>query len=308
MQIVLRIVNFFVIVFAVVFTYLGFEKHQGNPFYYLAFSILVNLLFIYSLNTKRLFFEIFFATLIWLGFWFKYTMSIIYLKSLIYDSGPLANIVNIDKALVPSMVAISAVFFGYIIRQKFFSTETNYREEKSFFEKIYLDNKKLIIFSFVVSFFIIAFFNFQLNIYQKGFIYPHGVSSIVTNFIKWMLLFGLTTFSSFFIYTEISRLKKFSALTTFVVFTEIFVSYSSMLSRLLILNHAAIAYSLTKFWDIIKNKIIFFLGIFILIIVMFLANNYFSNHYRLKYAIDIEAYIINQNFFKIMFRICFWYS
>ena len=128
MKIILRIVNFFIIIFAIVFTYLGFEKHQGNPFYYLLFSVLVNLFFVYSLNSKIFFFEIFFATLIWLGFWFKYTMSIIYLKGLIYDSGPLSNIANIDKALIPSMVAISAVFLSYIIRQKFFLIETNYRD------------------------------------------------------------------------------------------------------------------------------------------------------------------------------------
>ena len=50
-----------------------------------------------------------------------------------------------------------------------------------------------------------------------------------------------------------------------------------MLSRLLILAHAAIAYSYFKYWNIIKNKLVFFLFLFSLIATMFLANNYFSN-------------------------------
>ena len=68
----------------------------------------------------------------------------------------------------------------------------------SFFEKLYLNNKKLIMFLFILSFSAIAYFNFHFNIYQKGFIYPHNISSIVVNFIKWMILFGLTTFYLFF--------------------------------------------------------------------------------------------------------------
>ena len=287
---VFNITKFFIVIFAIVFTYLALDKHQGNSFYYLVFSFLINLLFIYSLNSKKLFFETFFAVLIWLGFWFKYTMSLIFRDGNIYDSGTPYNIVNIDKALIPSIVAISAIFLGYSIRQNFFNVKINEREEMSFFEKIYLNNKKLIMFVFILSFSVIAYFNFHFNIYQKGFIYPHNFSAIIVNFIKWMLLFGLTTFSCFFVYTEVLRFKKFSPFVVVVAFTEIFISYSSMLSRLLILAHAAIAYSYCKYWHIIKNKVSFFLFLFSLIATMFLVNNYFSNNYRINYAIDISSY------------------
>ena len=198
--------------------------------------------------------------------------------------------INIDKALVPSMIAIIAVFLSYFIRQKFFTVKINQQQEKSFFEKIYLENKKLIIFLFVIFFCVIAYLNFQFSIYQKGFIYPHKIPSLIVNFIKWMLLFGFTTFSCFFIYTEVLRLKRFSPIVTFVMFVEIFISYSSMLSRLLILTHASIVYSFTKYWDIIKNKVVFFIFLFFLVISMFIANNYFSNHYRINYTIDVTAY------------------
>ena len=153
MKNIFNIIKFVIIIFAIVFTYLAFDKHQGNSFYYLLFSFLINLLFIYSLNTEKLFFETFFAGLIWLGFWFKYTMSLMYMRGTIYDSGPLFNIINIDKALIPSMVAISAIFLGFAIRQKFLNFNINIRDQRSFFEKIYLNNKNLIMFLFIFFFF-----------------------------------------------------------------------------------------------------------------------------------------------------------
>tara|TARA_B100000787_G_scaffold132527_1_gene101366 strand:- start:400 stop:1929 length:1530 start_codon:yes stop_codon:yes gene_type:complete len=290
MKTVLNNIKFIIIIFAIVFTYLALDKHQGNSLYYLIFSLLINLLFIYSLNNKKLFFETFFATLIWLGFWFKYTMSLMFRDGNVYDSGTPLNIVNIDKALIPSIVAVSSIFLGYIIRQKFFNVKIHEQEQMSFFEKMYIENKKLITLLFILTFSVIGYFNFYFNIYQKGFIYPHNFSAIVVNFIKWMLLFGLTTFSCFFVYTEVLRFKKFSPFVIIVAFTEVFISYSSMLSRLLILAHAAIAYSYCKYWDIIKNKLVFFLFLFSFIATMFLANNYFSNDYRINYAIDVSSY------------------
>ena len=287
---ILNFVRFLVVIFAIIFTYLASSKHQGNVYLYFLFSFLVNFFLVYSLNIKKLFFEIFFATLIWLGFWFKYTMSLVFLNGIIYDSGPLENITNIDNALIPSIVSIIAIFFTFLAREKFLNFKLKISKEISVSEKIFLKNKKIIMTIFVFLFLIIAYVNFHFNIYQKGFLYPHEISFLVVNFIKWMLLFGLTTLSSFFIYTELLRLNKLSNFTILIAFTEIFISYSSMLSRLLILVHSAIMFSIMKYWDYIKNKIIFFLVLLSLIFSMFLANNYFSNHFRINYAIDISAY------------------
>ncbi len=290
MKTILNFVRFFIVIFAIIFTYFASVKHQGNIYLYLVFSFLINIFFVYSLNAQKLFFEIFFATLIWLGFWFKYTMSLVFFRGIIYDSGPLENIVNIDKALTPSIVAILSIFLTFLIRERFLKFNFIISKEISFCEKIFLNNKKKIMSTFVFLFLIIAYTNFHFNIYQKGFLYPHDISLIYVNFIKWMLLFGLTTLSCFFIYTEILRSNKFSTILVYIAFTEIFISYSSMLSRLLILIHTAIMYSITRYWDFIKNKTIFFTILFSIIFSMFLANNYFSNHFRIDYAIDISAY------------------
>ncbi len=287
MKKVFKIFNYFLILFGILFTLIASQNHSGNIYIYILFSLVINSLFIYTLNTKSLFFEIFMATFIWLGFWFKYTFSLIYLEGIIYDSGPIKNMINIDKAILVSIFAILSIFFSFFIRKKFFEEKNNIIKDQSFFEKIYLQNKKKIIFIFISVFCIIALLNFNLNIYQKGFIYKHEYSFLVSNIIKWMLLFGLTTFSCFLIYTEILRIRKISILLITVIFFEMFLSYSSMLSRALIMNLSAITFSFSKYLDLIKNKKNFFLIILTLIMLMFLGNNYFSNYIRINYAQEI---------------------
>ena len=234
-------------------------------------------------------------------FWFKYTFSLIYLDGIIYDSGPNTNMFNIDKAILVSIVAISSIFLSFLIRRKYFEEKKYIIRDKSFFENLYLQNKKIIIYVFVLVFCLIALVNFNFNIYQKGFIYKYEYSFFVSNFIKWMLLFGLTTFSCFLIYVEILRNRKISILLILVIFTEMFLSYSSMLSRALIMNLSAITFSFSKYLDLIKNKKFFFLALISLVMLMFLANNYFSNHIRINYAQEIGLDIkIKENQNKIL--------
>ncbi len=280
---------------SVAISLLALQFHEGNVYNYLIFCILINILFIYTLKTKSLFFEIYFAAFIWLGFWFKYTLSLIFLNGIIYDSGPITNMINIDKAIFTSTVAISAVLLSFIVRRKFFKEKEYIIKETSFFETQYLNHKNKIIFLFIMLFCIIAYLNFNLSIYQKGFIYKNEISPIINNFFKWMLLFGLTTLSCFFIYTEILRIKKISLPLIILAFFEIFLSYTSMLSRALIMNLSVITFSLSKYFNIIKNKKFFFSILIILILSMFFINNYFSNFVRINFAQEIGTEIINKD-------------
>ncbi len=298
MKKIFRLFNIFLIVFSATFTLLAFQKHEGNIFIYLFFSILINSLLIYTINTKRLFFEIYFALFIWLGFWFKYTFSLVFLNGIIYDSGPISNSANIDEAIFASIIAISAVFISFILRNVFFKEKLYKINSKSYFEEKYLRNRKIIISLFILLFCLITIFNFNFSIYQKGFIFKHEIPLFIVNLTKWMLLFGFSTLSCFFIYTEILRLKKISLSLIIVAFFEIFLSYSSMLSRALIMNLSALTFSISKYLVLIKNKNYFFSIILILITSMFLINNYFSNHIRINFANEIGFELKNEEFIK----------
>ena len=294
MKNIFKIFSVFLFLFSTIITLLALQSHEGNIFYYLIFCILINLLFIYTLNTQSLFFEIYLAVFVWLGFWFKYTFSLVFLNGIIYDSGPITNMVNIDKAILTSTVAITAIFLSLIFRKKFFKEPSYIINEPSFFETQYLKYRNIIIFLFVLLFCITAYTNFNLSIYQKGFIYKNEISLVISSFFKWMLLFGLTTLSCFFIYTEILRLKKISLPLIVLIFFEIFFSYTSMLSRALIMNLSVITFSLLKYLNYIRNKKFFFSIILSLIISMFFINNYFSNYVRINFAKEIGLEIINK--------------
>ena len=291
---IFKVINFFFILFAIIITSLAISEHSGNIYYYIIFSIIINTLLIYTLNTKSLFFEIYLSLFIWLGFWFKYSLSLVFLNGIIYDSGPVENMINIDKAILVSIVAISSVFLSFILRKKIYRENIYQIKKISFFEKSYLKFRKESIFLFIILFCFVAFLNLHLNIYQKGFIYQHEISFLIVNFIKWMLIFGMTTLSCFFIYTEILRLQKVSPLLITVAFFEIFLSYSSMLSRAVIMNLSAITFSLSKYLDLIKNKKFLFILISSLLISMILSNNYFSNHIRINFAQEVGNDVRNK--------------
>ena len=294
MKKIFKTINIILFLSSTITTLLALQFHEGNILNYLVFCILINFLFIYTLNTQSLFFEIYFAAFIWLGFWFKYTLSLIFLNGIIYDSGPTINMVNIDKAISTSIVAISAVLLSFIFRKKFFKEKEYIIKDISFFEIQYLNHRNKIIFLFVILFCTIAYLNLNFSIYQKGFIYKNEIAFLIKNFFKWMLLFGLTTLSCFFIYTEILRLKKISLPLIIFAFFEIFLSYSSMLSRALIINLSVITFSLSKYLKIIKNKNVFFSTIIFLILSMFFINNYFSNFVRINFAQEIGKEIISK--------------
>ena len=296
---IFKVINFFFILFAIIITSLAISKHTGNIYYYIVFSLITNALLIYTLNSKSLFFEIYLSSFIWLGFWFKYSLSLIFLNGIIYDSGPVENMINIDKAILVSIVAITSVFLSFILRKKIYRENIYQIKKESFFEKSYLKFRKESIFLFIVLFCSVAFLNLHLNIYQKGFIYQQEIYFLIVNFIKWMLIFGMTTLSCFIIYTEILRLQKISPLLITVAFFEIFLSYSSMLSRALIMNLSAITFSLSKYFDLIKNKKFFIILISFLLISMFLSNNYFSNHIRINFAQEVGNDIKNK---KLMIK------
>jgi hypothetical protein len=288
MNFIFNLLRFVIVLVSITFTYLAYTKHQGQAHNYIIFSFLINLLFLYSLNKKKLFFEIFFAGLLWLGFWFRYTMSLIFYNGIVYDSGPHKNINNIDEALLVANVAFMAVFTAYLIRQKIFKNKNSLITSYSFFEKIFLKKKNFILFIFFSLFTFISYINFKFSIYQKGFIYPLDLPYFLIIFVKWMMLFGLTTLSCFFVNTEIIRLKKISTATIIIMLIEIFASYTSMLSRLLVFVQSSILFSIIKYFNLIKNKFLFVFIILTCVLLMFFFNNLISNHYRINYAIDIN--------------------
>ena len=113
-----KLIIFIIFILSAVITLVSIQSHEGNILNYLVFCILINFLLIYTLNSRSLFFEIYFAVFIWLGFWFKYSLSLVFLNGIIYDSGPIINMANIDKAIFTSIVIFHS-FFSFCIEKIF---------------------------------------------------------------------------------------------------------------------------------------------------------------------------------------------
>ncbi len=150
--------------------------------------------------------------------------------------------------------------------------------------KIYEKFRKQLWLIFLLLAITIFSFNIFFGIYQKGIVSSFDGHVIFSNFLKWFLLLGLTSLSSWLIYNEI-KIKKISYLTYFISIFEIFLSSISMISRGMIFNSGAIYYGVYKFSKKInlnfgiKKFLIFFLFILVLFYISVISVNHIRTNF-----------------------------
>ena len=100
-----------------------------------------------------------------------------------------------------------------------------------------------------------------------------------------LLLFGLTSISSFILYFEIVTFKKLSNLTLIIVLLETFFSSLSMISRAMFFSCLPIYFSIYQFTRSIKKNfdISYFIKFFIIVICLFYISVVSVNFIRTKY-------------------------
>jgi|TARA_B110000037_G_scaffold218772_1_gene282448 hypothetical protein len=218
--------------------------YEGSIFIYISYFLSLIAMLFYLTDKKSSYFEIFFSAYLFLGFWFKYVFSLILYEGRIYDSN-VAQIksTDIDDILILGiMIALTCLLSSFM--NKKFKKKKNIQSqkdlEKTFFVDLYLQNRVKVLIIFLLSIVTVAFFNSKLGIHQRGFIFDTELPLIIINLVKWLLLFGFTTFSCFIFHVEIKNLKKINSFTMIIIFFEIFSSYTSMLSRSFIINSSSL--------------------------------------------------------------------
>ena len=276
----LRIIFF--ILFLVISVY-SLKFYEGSIFVFAIYCLSFIVMLYYLTDNKSSYFEIFFSSYLFLGFWFKYVFSLILYDGKIYDSGQIKS-TDIDEVLIISIFITIICLISSFINKNLISkylNKKNESKEKSFFENFYLNNRILILLFFLLFISIVGFLNYQLGIHQRGFLYQTEIPPIIKNLTKWLLLFGFTTFSCFLIHVEIKNLKKINIFSILIVLLEVFISYTSMLSRSFIIN--AVSLILPTYQKSIKlmkkydNK---FFVIFLIILFFTMASLYGVNHIR----------------------------
>ena len=295
-----RTLIFSIITFTILFSLLKFE---GNKTLLLIYSILINYIFILSFKKNASFFEFFFGNLLWLGFWFKFFIFFIYADFEMYEglSSNFNNLTKIEKLniLNNAMFVSCFGFIGYILAS--YLTKVRTKNWNFYYNQNSTINFQtaLIILTLVLVF-IVAWFNLENLIYQRGMISESKFPFFVNSIVKWLLLFGFSSIISIFIFYNL-RNKKLLYFLSFFSIIETSVSCFSYLSRASIFNSFSIFFGIYKSNKLFKLNlnIKYFIVYFFLIIIFFIITlstvnlwrTYYFNHYdndQVKLTINFE--------------------
>ena len=283
----LKICKYSILTFISILFYFGLVNYSGNKFNYLLFSIISNFLIYFAFRRNSIFFETFFSLLLWLGFWFKFSCTILLQEGLFGEEvGSFDySLFSFDKSLIVSQVGIiSFILSGYL--REFFIF--NYPQKIKYnFKKVnfFIKNRIKIWILFIIIFIMINFLNYYFKIYQKGLLPIYDINFFVSGIFKWLLLFGLTSISSLLIFYEINTFKFFFISSSLIIFSETFLTSLSMLSRGMIFNALALAFGIyifSKKINITSNLKYHFKSFFIIIALFYISVNY-VNYIRANY-------------------------
>ncbi len=265
----------------------GFNQYEGNRFFYVIFSLVSNYLIYFSFRKHAIFFETFFSIFLWLGFWFKFTCTILFTDGIFREGVGLFDYTSIsfDKVLMVSSIGIVGFITGGYLRE-FLIFKYPKKINLNLNLKTFFLNKRIKIWMIFFAFFVlISITNFYLKIYQKGLLPLNDFNFLFSGFYKWLLLFGLTSISSILIFLELNFFKKFFTLSAVIIFFETFLSSLSMLSRGMIFNAISILYGVYKFSNKINLKISIknYLNSFLVIVILFYISVFSVNYIRANF-------------------------
>ena len=285
-KIILIIFKLFVLSLIIFIFYNGLINYKGNKYLYILFSIVSNYLIIFSFRKKAIFFDTFFSLLLWLGFWFKLTVTISFTDGMFREGAGLFDYSSdqFNSVIIISMIAILAIILSGHVRE-FFFTYPNKIDIKIKYSNYYLKNRNLILLLFFILVTLIFTINSYFKIYQRGLVPIYEYNFIFSGIIKWLLLFGLSSIGCVILFIESDAYKKIFTLTGFLIVLETFMSSTSMLSRGMIFNSLAILYGIYKYSN--KAEINFrladFIKILLSIFILFYISAISVNQLRAKY-------------------------
>ena len=296
-MIIYKIYKILRVIFFTLFICISFfsiKFYEGSVTIYTVYCLSLILMLFYLTDKKASYFEIFFSIYFFLGFWFKYVFSLLFYNGIVYDSHiETIPMKNIDEVLILGIwISLICVLSSFICRnfKKNYLVQNKTNFKKSFFTELYLENRITVLIVFLISIVMLAFFNLSMGIHQRGFLYNHQLPTIITNLVKWFLLFGFTTFSCFIFHVEITHLKKINIFTTLIIIFEVFFSYTSMLSRSFIINSSSLMLPIyqqsTKLLKKYDTKLII---LFVLILFLAVLSVFTANHIRIAKLEDFKA-------------------
>lgn len=267
-------------------------KYPGHASVYILFTAVSNALLYVGFSKNAIFFDAFIGVFFWLGFWLKFTLRVAFSDGLFNEA--VGNFdrsgAAFDHALLVATCGLSGLLLVSLIRRQFFFNYPNKIEGLAHWGlfSIYKNHRKVVLTLFVLLYVFIAISNALLGIYQKGSItqatLPFGLNGVY----KWLLLFGLASFSALILRFEFEINKKTSLLVMFLSLLESFITNVSLLSRGMILNAGALLYGVLVSLRLnsIKSKVRFFIATFLIFSLFFVSSVLLVNYLRTTVYLD----------------------
>lgn len=265
---------------------IALPKYPGQVGVYILFTIISNALLYVGFSKNAIFFDAFIGVFFWLGFWLKLTLRVAFSDGLFNEAvgGFDRSGVAFDRGLLVATCGLSGLLLVSLIRRKWFFNYPSQIEGITHIKlfNVYRHYRKTVFVIFVLLFVFIATSNAVLGIYQKGSItqttLPFGLNGVY----KWLLLFGLASFSALILRFEFELNKKTSLLAMFLSLVESFVTNVSLLSRGMILNVGALLYGVLVSLKLnsIKPKLSFFVASFLMFSILFVSSVLLVNYLR----------------------------
>ena len=286
----MKTVQIFFIMLVAGLTLAALFHYPGNVLVYAVFTLVFNYYLYLGLGPNAFFYETFLGIFLWLGFWFKFTIRLLFMdgdfhvSTGVFDFSPAAH----DQALLVSATGVAALivvqWLSRYIAVPFLSSDSG--AKAGYYEALgcfYRKYRTSILIAFAILFVSLSLINSTLSLYQRGGIpavsLPYGLSGVVT----WLLSFGLASMSCMILYLELCGDRKYR-LPLVLGVLEVFCSNVSMLSRGMILNGTALLYGFFKFAHLkkIKIEVIDSFRIMGLFFVLFIISVFLVNFLRLS--------------------------
>ena len=194
-----KLFKIFLTFFSIIITLIVLKDYEYSKLAYFVFSVLSYVFILLIFSKKMFFFEKFLLIFLWLGFWFKYSLSEIFYSKML-ESGPSISSSNeninifVNELLLISSFVLLIILFAIYFRK--FLTKDTFK----YYSFKLKDKNKLFWCLFVVFLIIIiylCYFNFNYEIYQRGFYTVNKINIFITTFVKWSLIYGALIALSF---------------------------------------------------------------------------------------------------------------
>jgi len=223
-------------------------EYQGSTLIYLLFTIAANALLLLGIRRNAIFFDTFIGIFFWLGFWLKLSVKVAFLNGQFnvsvgeFDGSAMA----FDSGLLVVIWAFAGLICFCCVREKWlFRYPTKAKDlDQPGLHEFYTKHRTVLLSGFVVFVLAVSISNAYLGIYQRGSVtktlLPYGLNGVY----KWLLIFGLASFSTLILKFEYLDNRRKSYTVAFIALFESCVSSVSLLSRGMILNAGALIYGL----------------------------------------------------------------